>query len=61
MATIVKTESGTWKALIRKAGWPSTAKTFRTKGDAEDWSRRDAGATVALRCPPWSAVVAKYK
>ena len=40
MATIVKTESGTWKALIRKNGWPSTAKTFRTKRDAEDWSRR---------------------
>lgn len=40
VATIVKTESGTWKALIRKTGWPSTAKTFRTKRDAEDWSRR---------------------
>lgn len=40
MATIVKTPSGTWKALIRKQGWPSTAKTFRTKRDAEDWSRR---------------------
>lgn len=40
MATIVKTESGTWKALIRKTGWPATAKTFRTKRDAEDWSRR---------------------
>ena len=40
MATIVKTASGTWKALIRKQGWPSTAKTFRTKRDAEDWSRR---------------------
>lgn len=40
MATIVKTESGTWKALIRKTGWPTTSKTFRTKRDAEDWSRR---------------------
>lgn len=40
MATIVKTPSGTWKALIRKAGWPTTAKTFRTKRDAEDWARR---------------------
>lgn len=40
MATIVKTPSGTWKALIRKRGWPATAKTFRTKRDAEDWSRR---------------------
>src|SRR5690606_33321827 len=40
MATIVKTPSGTWKALIRKTGWPPVAKTFRTKRDAEDWSRR---------------------
>jgi len=40
MATIVKTESGTWKALIRRTGWPTTSKTFRTKRDADDWSRR---------------------
>lgn len=40
MATVTKTPSGTWKALIRKAGWPTTSKTFRTKRDAEDWSRR---------------------
>ena len=40
MAAIVKTPSGTWKALIRKTGWPATAKTFRAKLDAEDWARR---------------------
>jgi len=40
MATIVKTPSGSWKAVIRKAGWPTTIKTFRLKKDAEDWSRR---------------------
>jgi integrase len=40
MATITKTPSGTWKAIIRRVGWPTTAKTFRTKRDAEDWSRR---------------------
>jgi integrase len=40
MAAIVKTPSGTWKAVIRKIGWPTTVKTFRTKRDAEDWSRR---------------------
>jgi len=40
MATLVKTPSGTWKAVIRKAGFPTSAKTFRTKRDAEDWSRR---------------------
>lgn len=40
MATIVKTPAGTWKAVIRKTGWPTNSKTFRTKRDAEDWSRR---------------------
>ena len=40
MATIVKTPSGTWKAVIRKQGWPTAAKSFRTKRDAEDWARR---------------------
>ncbi len=40
MATIIKRPSGTWKAIIRKAGWPLKAKTFRVKRDAEDWARR---------------------
>lgn len=40
MATLVKTPSGTWKAVIRKAGWPTNIKTFRLKKDAEDWARR---------------------
>jgi hypothetical protein len=40
MATIVKTPSGTYKALVRRQGWPTTSKTFRTKRDAEDWARR---------------------
>ncbi|PRD17964.1 UNVERIFIED_CONTAM: rci [Trichonephila clavipes] len=40
MATLVKTPAGTWKALIRKQGWPTTSKVFRTKRDAEDWARR---------------------
>ncbi len=39
MATITKTPSGTWKAIIRKQGWPTTIKTFRTKRDASDWAR----------------------
>ncbi|MDW5415662.1 hypothetical protein R6242_03645 [Iodobacter sp. CM08] len=26
--------------MIRMKGWPTTSKTFRTKRDAEDWSRR---------------------
>ena len=40
MPTIVKTPSGTWKAVIRKTGFPSAIKTFRLKKDAEDWARR---------------------
>lgn len=40
MATLVKTPAGTWKALIRRQGWPTSVKTFRTKRDAEDWARR---------------------
>lgn len=40
MAIIVKTPAGTWKAVVRKTGWPTNAKTFRTKRDAEDWARR---------------------
>ncbi|MCK5771800.1 site-specific integrase [Algiphilus sp.] len=40
MATLVRTSAGTWKAVIRRRGWPTTTKSFRTKRDAEDWSRR---------------------
>lgn len=36
----MKTPAGRWKAVVRKHGWPTVAKTFRTKRDAEDWSRR---------------------
>jgi integrase len=39
VAAITKTPSNTWKAIIRKRGWPTTVKTFRTKRDAEDWAR----------------------
>lgn len=46
MATIVKTPSGTWKALIRKQGWPTKAKTFRTRRDADDWARRTEDSMV---------------
>ena len=40
MATIVKTPSGTWKAVIRRTGFPTTIKTFRLKAQAENWARR---------------------
>ena len=39
MATIVRTPAGTWKAMVRKQGWPAVTKTFRLKRDAEDWAR----------------------
>ena len=40
MATITKNSAGNWRAVIRKKGWPTAAKTFRTKMDAQDWARR---------------------
>lgn len=40
MACIKVTPSGTWKALIRKSGWPTVSKTFRVQRDAKDWARR---------------------
>jgi acetyl esterase/lipase len=50
MATLVKTPSSTWKAVIRKAGWPTTAKTFRTKRDAaENDPLRDEGEAYARK------------
>ena len=39
MATINRTEAGTWKAQVRLAGWPNQIKTFRIKRDAENWAR----------------------
>ncbi|MGD8619298.1 MAG: hypothetical protein PVH54_08940 [Gammaproteobacteria bacterium] len=39
MATITRAPSNTWKAVIRKHGWPTAMKTFRAKRDAEDWTR----------------------
>jgi len=40
MAPNFKRPSGTWKAVVRKTGWPMVTKTFRVKRDAEDWARR---------------------
>jgi len=39
MATIVKTKSGSWKAIICITGSPITTKTFRIKRDATNWAR----------------------
>ena len=40
MPTIVKTPSGTWKALVRRGVSKPVIKTFRLKKDCEDWARR---------------------
>lgn len=39
MATITKAPSGAWKAIIRRTGNPTIAKSFRVKRDAESWAR----------------------
>lgn len=39
MATITKTQSNTFKVLIRKSGIPTQIKTFKTKTDAQKWAR----------------------
>ncbi len=36
MATIVKTPSGTWNAMVRPQGWPTTIKAFRLEQDARN-------------------------
>ncbi|WP_020683196.1 hypothetical protein [Marinobacterium rhizophilum] len=40
MATIVKSSSRIWKAVVRKTGYRTTSKTFRPKRGAEGWVRR---------------------
>jgi len=39
MASILKLDSGRWRAQVRKRGAPSQSKTFRTKAMAERWAR----------------------
>jgi len=39
MATITKASSGAWKAIIRRTGNPTIAKSFRVKRDAESRAR----------------------
>jgi methyl-accepting chemotaxis protein len=53
VATITKTPSNTWKAVVRKRGWPVTIKTFRSKRDAADWARstEDEMTFVKGVCP----------
>jgi len=49
LATITRTPSKTWKAVVRKQGWPTTIKTFRTRRDASDWARRTEDEMVRGR------------
>ena len=39
LATIIKTKTGAWKAIIRQHGQPLKTKTCQLKRDAEDWAR----------------------
>jgi hypothetical protein len=53
---LVKTDAGTWKAIICKQGWPITSKTFRTKRYAMDWRaapkmRWYGGVHLAVQAP----------
>ena len=52
MATITKTPSNTCKAIVRKRGWPTINKTFRTKCDAQDWARRTETKNGSARTVP---------
>jgi len=38
-ATFAQTKPG-WKAVARRIGLPTQAKSFRTKREAEEWSRQ---------------------
>ena len=40
MATFRKSGPYQWEAKIRKRGYPTTCKTFETKGDAEKWTKK---------------------
>jgi integrase len=39
MARFDQRESGYWQARVRRKGWKTQSKTFRTKTDAEAWAR----------------------
>lgn len=38
MASIYQTDAGTWRADIRRKGWPKFSKTLRLKIEAEKWA-----------------------
>jgi len=49
MATLTRTASGRWKALIRRRGWPAVARTYRLKRDAINWARHTEDEMVLGR------------
>ena len=48
MATITKTKSGTFKAILRKNNRVIKTKTFKLKKDARTWSKRIEGDQQAM-------------
>lgn len=38
MATFTKSPAGGWKAVVRRKGYPTVSKTWRTKRDAQHWA-----------------------
>ena len=35
--------SGSWRAIIRRKGYPPVSRTFDSKADAEAWARDEEG------------------
>jgi integrase len=68
MATLVKTPAGTWKAVVRRLGWPTACRTFRLKRDATRWARRvedEIARGLFTHCPSahrlsFSAAIDRY-
>lgn len=69
MATFEQRESGYWQAKIRRKGWPTQSKTFRTKAEAQEWARSvetemDRGAyqsTQDAERTTFSELLARFK
>src|SRR5579871_4793439 len=39
MAAITRRKEGQWRALVRRRGFPTQSRTFRSQKDAEAWAR----------------------
>lgn len=58
MASIIKV-GAKWRALIRRKGFPSYCKTFRTQAQAEVWARGIEAEMDRGKAPPAAAVVGR--